>query len=430
MKALLRTTGSLAAVVLLLMSVAAVASAQEASDITLDSPFRSFELGVSEVRVDLDVKLRNSAEDRRLVKLTIEALPGEEMPEGWAIAVWNRFFDYKIGELLVEPTTEDTPPQNLRLRIALPATDDEDYERPPAGDYPFVLNVTSPDGSVLYERAVFTVTLPEAPPEEDEEAGSLILRSSFPVLSGPATSRYEFEVVIRNETGEERSFDLKADVLNESLEPVQNWQIAFLPRFGDEKIISTISVPNNLTENVKVRVTPPRNTPPGDYLIPVTVSSEGQVYEEISALTLNIRGQGSLSATTDTGLLNVDATAGSAASIVLRLWNLGTAPLTDINLSADRPPDWKVTYSRDAVDELSDLSGENWADIALTIEPPGDAVPGDYLVTLRASNAESTDTVEMRVTVTQSTIWGWLGIVLVLSVLGGLLGLFVRLGRR
>lgn len=219
-------------------------------------------------------------------------------------------------------------------------------------------------------------------------------------------------------------------MLNESLEPVQNWQIAFLPRFGDEKIISTISVPNNLTENVKVRVTPPRNTPPGDYLIPVTVSSEGQVYEEISALTLNIRGQGSLSATTDTGLLNVDATAGSAASIVLRLWNLGTAPLTDINLSADRPPDWKVTYSRDAVDELSDLSGENWADIALTIEPPGDAVPGDYLVTLRASNAESTDTVEMRVTVTQSTIWGWLGIVLVLSVLGGLLGLFVRLGRR
>ena len=420
MRALLRITGVSTAVVLLLMSMAAVATAQEAADITLDSPIRSFELGPTEVRADLDVKLLNSADSRRLVKLTLE-----ELPEGWDIGVWNRFFDYKVGEIVVEPTTEDAPPTNLRLRIVVPTGDD----RPYAASFSFVLNVTSPDGRVQYDRARFTIAVP---PEEseDEEEGELTLRSSFPVLSGPATSSYEFEVVLRNETGEERAFGLKADVLNEAGVPQQNWQLSFKPAFGQERIISSISVPDNLTENLDVLVTLPRNTPPGDYLIPVTVSSEDEVYVEVIGLTLTIRGQGSLTLTTDTGLLNVDATAGGASSVVLRLWNLGTAPLTDINLSADRPTDWKITYDRDAVDLLSDLSGENWTDIPVTIEPPGDAVPGDYLVTLRASNVESTDTVEMRVTVAQSTIWGWLGIVLVLGVLGGLLGLFVRLGRR
>ncbi len=420
MRALLRGTGSLAAVVLLLMSVAAVASAQEATDIILDSPVRSFELGPTEARADLDVKLRNTADSRRLVKLTLEGLP-----EGWDIGVWNRFFDYKVGEILVEPTTEETPATSLRLRIVLPLGDD----RPAAADYAFVLLVTSPDGRVEYDRAAFTVGVPEKPSAEEED-GALTLRSSFPVLSGPATSRYEFEVVIRNETGEERAFDLKAEVLSEGGQPQQNWQLSFKPSFGQERIISSISVPDNLTENLDVLVTLPRNTPPGDYLIPVTVSSEDEVYMAAVGLVLRITGQGLLSATTDTGLLNVDATAGGSSSVVFRLFNVGTAPLTDINLSADRPTDWKITYSRDAVEELSDLSGQNFTDIALTIEPPGDAVPGDYLVTLRASNVESTDTIEMRVTVTQSTIWGWLGIVLVLGVLGGLVGLFVRLGRR
>ena len=419
MRVALRTTLMLLAVVLLTLSVSATALAQQADDVSLDSPFRAFELGPAEVRVDLDVKLRNTSTGRRLVRLTLE---GEL--EGWDIGVWNRFFDYKISELLVDPTTEETPAQTLRLRIDLPRDDD----RPAPGDYSFVLNVTSPDGSVQYDRAAFTVAVPEKPPEE--EAGKLTLRTSFPVLSGPATSSYEFEVVVRNETGEERSFDLKGEVFNERGEPQQNWQLNFKPSFGQELLIASISVPDTLTENLDVQVTPPRNTAPGAYLIPVTVSSENQVWEEVVGFTLNIRGQGQLSATTDTGLLNVDATAGGAASVVLRLFNVGTAPLTDINLSADRPPDWKITFDRDTVDVISDLSGQNWNDIPLTIEPPGDAVPGDYQVILRASNVESTDIIEMRVTVTQSTIWGWLGLVLVLAVLGGLVGLFLRLGRR
>ena len=426
MRGLLRTTGSLTAVVLLMLSLSAVASAQEAADITLDSPIRAFELGPTEKRADLDVKFRNTADGPLLVKLTFE-----DLPEGWDIGVWNRFFDYKVGELVVEPTTEDTPSPNLRMRIAFPVDDDD---RPDPGEYSFVLNVTSPDGRVVYDRAQFTIEVPEEPTVVEEEETPLKLRSSFPELSGEAGMQREFEVVIRNETGEERVFDLRADVLNESDVVQRNWLLFFKPAFGTERIISSISVPDNLTENIDVLLTPPRNTPAGRYRILVTVSSEGEegvtAYEEVEELTLNISGQGLLSATTVTGLFSADATAGGVSNIVLRLWNVGSAPLTDIKLSADQLTNWKVTYDRDSIDLLSDLSGENFVDIALKIEPPGDAVPGDYFVTLRASNVDSADAIDIRVTVAQSTIWGWLGIVMVLGVLGGLVGLFVRLGRR
>ncbi|MDE2764948.1 MAG: hypothetical protein OXI25_00760, partial [Chloroflexota bacterium] len=64
------------------------------------------------------------------------------------------------------------------------------------------------------------------------------------------------------------------------------------------------------------------------------------------------------------------------------------------------------------------------------ITPPSDAIPGDYAVTITARSPEDFSDVEFRVSVSQSTIWGWLGIVIVIIVLGGLIGLFVRLGRR
>ena len=412
MRAVLRTTVSLVSILLLMLSASAVAMAQQASDISLDSPIRSFELGQGEVRADLDIDLKNVADSRRLVKFVLE-----DLPEDWKIGIWNRFFDFKITDLVVEPT-EDTPGQRPRLRIDFPD------DRPAAGDYSFVLRITSPDGAIEYDTATFTITVPE---EDAEEAGTLTLRSSYPVLSGPASSRYQFEVVIRNETGEERSFDLRADVLVDGV-PQRNWQISFVPSFGEEKIIANVSVPDSLTENVDIRVTPPRNTRPGDYIIPVVVSADG--YTEQTLLQLTIAGQGQLLATTDTELLSVDAVAGAASDVVLRLWNLGTAPLTDITISADRPTDWEINFDTTEIDSLSDAAGENRKDVPLKITPRGDAVPGDYIVTLRASSADSSDTVELRVTVTQSTIWGWLGIVLVLGVLGGLVGLFLRLGRR
>ncbi|MDE2838517.1 MAG: NEW3 domain-containing protein [Chloroflexota bacterium] len=170
----------------------------------------------------------------------------------------------------------------------------------------------------------------------------------------------------------------------------------------------------------------PRNTAPGDYFIPVHVIDEAG-FEASTLLQVTVRGRGDVFMSTDTGLLNLDATAGEEASTVLRLTNFGTGDLVNIELVADKPSGWEVAFE---VDSVESLPLNNQIDITTTVLPAADAIPGDYLVTLRANHPDTNASLELRVTVAQSTIWGWLGIVLVVLVILILGGLFVRLGRR
>ena len=240
---------------------------------------------------------------------------------------------------------------------------------------------------------------------------------------------FEFEVVIDNDTGADSSFSLEGEVL-ETLDgsglPLPGWEINYLPSFGAERLISSISVNDALSERVDVRVTPPRSAEPGDYYVPVVVQDEAG-FGAVAILQISLRGRGQLITSTDTGLLNVDATAGEAAYTKLRLTNFGTADMEGITLLADAPQGWEVTFESS---EVLPLPVNNQIDMPVTVIPAGDAIPGDYLVTLRANHIDASDTLELRVTVAQSTIWGWLGIVLVILVIGGLGALFWRLGRR
>lgn len=389
-------------------------SAQQSGDVRLDSAVRSLEMGPRETRTDLTVDLYNATSQRRLVKIELD-----DIPEGWDIAVWDRFFDFKIGEIVVEPPAPDDTgaSQSLRLRVDLPD------DRPPAGAYSFGLRVTSPDGSVEYDSARYTIVVPEPPAPTDTGVSITV---TFPALSGPATSEFEFEIVIDNDTGADTSFNLTAAALDQNGQVLPGWDITFSPSFGQERVISSISVGAALNERVDVRVTPPRNASPGDYLIPVQVQDDAG-FEADALLLVTIRGRGEVFLSTDTGLLNLDATAGDEASTTLRLTNFGTGDLADINLLADAPSGWQVSFE---VDSVADLPVNNQIDITTTVLPAADAIPGDYLVTLRSNHPDTNASLELRVTVAQSTIWGWLGIVLVVLVIVILGGLFWRLGRR
>ncbi|MCY4582178.1 MAG: NEW3 domain-containing protein [Chloroflexi bacterium] len=392
----------------------AVFAQDPSDDVRLDSAVRALEMGPRETRTDLSVDLYNTTSERQLVKIVLDRIP-----EGWDIAVWDRFFDFKVGEIVVEPPAPDDtgPSQSLRLRVDLPD------ERPLAGPYSFGLRVTSPDGSVEYDSASYTIEVPEPPAPTDTGVAVTV---TFPALSGPSTSQFEFEIVIDNDTGADTSFNLTAGVIDETGQAPSGWDITFSPSFGQERVISSISVGDALNERVDVRVAPPRNTDTGDYLVLVQVQDDAGFNAE-APLVVSIRGRGEVFLSTDTGLLNLDATAGEEASTTLRLTNFGTGDLADINLRATSPQGWNVTFQQSPIPSLPN---DQQIDIITTILPAADAIPGDYLITLHADHPDTNASLELRVTVAQSTIWGWLGIVLVGLVILILGGLFVRLGRR
>ena len=76
----------------------------------------------------------------------------------------------------------------------------------------------------------------------------------------------------------------------------------------------------------------------------------------------------------------------------------------------------------EAIDEQS---------IDVNIKPPPKAVAGDYMISLRASGKQtSAGEISIRVTVETPTIWGWVGVVIILIVVIGLVVIFMRFSRR
>jgi len=130
---------------------------------------------------------------------------------------------------------------------------------------------------------------------------------------------------------------------------------------------------------------------------------------------------------TPTGRLNTDATAGKENFMILVVKNTGTAEMEKITFSSEKPNGWLVTFIPDKIESLPAL---HQVEIKVNIKPPAKTIAGDYMVTLKASNKEAFDDVEIRVTVLTPTIWGWVGVGIVVVVIAALSGIFLFLHRR
>ncbi|GFP20331.1 hypothetical protein HKBW3S03_01833, partial [Candidatus Hakubella thermalkaliphila] len=111
----------------------------------------------------------------------------------------------------------------------------------------------------------------------------------------------------------------------------------------------------------------------------------------------------------------------------LILANQGSDAIENISFSSDKPEGWSITFKPDKVESLE--AGKT-QEVDLTINPPGKTIAGDYAVTVKVTSDNASDDLELRITVLTPSLWGWVGVGIVLIVVGGLAVVFVRLGRR
>ena len=64
------------------------------------------------------------------------------------------------------------------------------------------------------------------------------------------------------------------------------------------------------------------------------------------------------------------------------------------------------------------------------VTPSEDALTGDYVLTMRASTSETSDSAEFRVSVETSMVWGVVAVVILAAVLGVIGWIFRKYGRR
>jgi uncharacterized membrane protein len=236
-------------------------------------------------------------------------------------------------------------------------------------------------------------------------------------LRGPSDAKFEFLIEAESKLDEEAVFDLLA-------EGPEGWDILFKPRWED-KYISSLRLKSNANQTVAVEVKPPPQTESGEYPIDVYVSS-GNAKSSAKLKTI-LTGTYDLKVGTPTGLLSMDARQGKTVNVAVNVENTGSASNNDIKFLSFKPENWKVEFKPEQIPALK--PGES-KQVDVSITPYEEALVGDYSVSVNVEGEKATKPVEFRVTVNASTVWGWIGIGIIVAVVLGLTGLFRWLGRR
>jgi uncharacterized membrane protein len=236
-----------------------------------------------------------------------------------------------------------------------------------------------------------------------------------PNMQGHADSTFTYSITLRNRTADKQLYALRST-------PPEGWDVQFKHSGSN---VTSVNIEPNASETIQVVVTPPQKVEAGTYKIKVEAStSSTSASAELEAV---VTGKYDIRLRTPNDLLSTSITAGSTRTLELLVENTGTAELRDIDLSATTPVNWEVTFEPKTI--LSIAPGES-ASVQATIKADKESIAGDYVVGMTASTNEKSSNAQFRVAVKTSVLWGWIGVIIILAVIGGIYYLFRTYGRR
>lgn len=234
-------------------------------------------------------------------------------------------------------------------------------------------------------------------------------------MEGTSKSKFRFSAVLKNQTAADQQYALMAKA-------PRGWNVEIKPQ---NKQATSTEVKANSSKNISYEIQASKTAKAGTYKIPVKAVS-GSTSAEI-VLEVVITGSYEMNFTTPTGLLSTHITAGDNKEISLAVKNTGSAALKDVKISSSNPKKWEVTFEPNKIDNIK--PGESQM-VKATIKADKKAIPGDYVVKFSAKSPEQKDSMSFRVQVKTPMLMGWLGILIILLAIGGVLFLFKKYGRR
>ncbi len=321
----------------------------------------------------------------------------ESMPKGW-----KGYFEGNSGQVnrvFVKSGENDAA---VLFNVTIPEQVDE-------GTYKAVIKASAGGG--------FSDTLELEFRVNKEETGGGSFTTQYPEQEGSSSAGFDFSTTIVNNTPAEQSYSLSANVPS-------GWQVSFTPA-GDSTQIASISVEARKSRGLNVKVTPPENIEAGKYTIPCTAVSAGETLS--TDLTVVITGTYKLELSTPSGRLSLDANANREAAVTLSISNKGNVDIQNVSLTSSAPDGWTVRFEKPSVDVLTAGSTQQ---ITAYIKPGKDAISGDYVTSISAKSPETSSAADFRVTVKTTTLWGIVGIIIILALVGGLAYVFRKYGRR
>ncbi|WP_379160072.1 NEW3 domain-containing protein [Paenibacillus sp. sgz5001063] len=235
-------------------------------------------------------------------------------------------------------------------------------------------------------------------------------------MEGHSDTTFTYSAVLRNHTAQKQSYALAA-------QGADGWDVRIK---ADGNSVTSVELEAGAEKNISIEAKPPEQVKAGTYKIPVTATSGStQTKAELEAVVTGTYG---IQLSTSDNLLSTDVKAGGERRINLVITNTGSAPLEDVSLTSQgTPTGWEVSFDPSTIRSIAPGAT---ATTQAVIKSSSNSLPGDYVVSLSAASAAKSATADLRVTVKTSVFWGWIGVLIIAAVIGGIYYLFRKFGRR
>jgi len=335
--------------------------------------------------IDYSIDLINNGASIATAEVTVDGIP-----ETWSYTL--RSGGWSARRISVLPGEKKT----LNLKVELPYDIDK-------GSYTFRV--------LARNHAVLPITI------EVSEKGTV--KTEFTAdqgnMQGHATSNFNYKTKLENQTGEKQLYALTSHA-------PRGWTVVFKPNYQQA---SSVEIEPGQSKDISVEIKPPYNVKAGKYTIPV-MATTGSSSARLE-LEADISGSYGVELTTPDGRLSEKITAGRRRNLELMVRNSGSTDLNSVRMTAVKPRGWEVNFTPDTIPFIA--AGES-TQIRAEVKAYGKAIPGDYVINLTAQTPEINADASFRMSVRTPLLWGWLGILIILSAIGTVYWLFRKYGRR
>ncbi|MCE3026628.1 NEW3 domain-containing protein [Salinicola sp. DM10] len=360
---------------------------------TLSTPYPEQALGLKDT-IDIPLEIDNAGLDPQAVQLSVD-----QLPPGWKAHFMGD--DRDIGSVFVGHDASRTA-----TLVVEPGKDAKEQ-------HSYALRLVANGEGGHRSTLPLTLTFDKTPP------AALDMSATLPTLKGSASTDFTYHLTLDNKS-------LHAVDVNLSADAPEDFQVDFSPQYGAESITS-LPLKAGESKQLDVKVHMPPHMAAATYPIKVHATA-GELNASVD-LQAVVSGSPRLTLSTPSGQLSGSVYAGEQTSMQWVLTNTGSAPAHNVKLSAEAPQHWQVKLVPDTIDTLA--PGDR-AKINATLSPSDKSLAGDFMVGFdaRADQGAATASADYRATVSTSTMWGMVGVLIVLAALLVVGFAVMRFGRR
>ncbi|WP_048148902.1 NEW3 domain-containing protein [Methanolacinia paynteri] len=239
-----------------------------------------------------------------------------------------------------------------------------------------------------------------------------------PLVTATIGNKPVYEILLSNVGKSDDIFDLGVEGLP------AGWYGRFKLASSSNESASSLYIDAGSEKTVFLEIIPPYSVEKGDYSFNISVNSSDNSYTE----KLEAKITGSSNMVVFSEKYRYEITKGDTAEISMSISNKGSGEaLTNVRVEVSAPDGWNVRTTPSTIPSIQ--PGQK-AVVNLKVTPPANIAASDYKISVKVISDQEEDTEDIKIIVSESSLVGILGVLLLAGACFGVYYYFRKHERR